>query len=265
MSNFFAFSKDKIEDLKRHKFLFEELVKRDFKKKYQGTILGMFWSILNPLLMLLVLAFFFGVFFARNTEHYIIYLFSGQIIFGYFSEATSDGMRALLSNGAIFSKIDVPKYLFLFSKNVSYFINFCLILLIYFCFVVFYQLPITWKFLCLLFPIGCLVVMNLGFGLILSAWNMFYRDTEYLYGVVTRLVMYGSAIFYPTNAFPPFMQRIFYCNPIFCCIDYFRSVVIKGVIPGFELHALLIFYALLIFGIGAYIYKKNNYKFIYYV
>ena len=119
--------------LKENQFLFEELVKRDFKKKYKRTVLGMVWSILSPLLMLTVIAVIFGNFFGRSIEHYVIYLFSGQVIFNYFTEATNEGMLALVSNSPIFTKINVPKYLFLFSKNVSAIINFGIILLLTAC------------------------------------------------------------------------------------------------------------------------------------
>lgn len=98
--------------IRKYKFILEELVKRDFKKKYKRTILGMAWSTLSPLLMLTVIAVIFGNFFGRSIEHYVIYLFSGQVIFNYFVEATNEGMLALVSNSSIFTKINVPKYLF---------------------------------------------------------------------------------------------------------------------------------------------------------
>lgn len=97
--------------LLNNQFLFSELVKRDFKKKYKRTVLGMLWSILSPLFMLAVMAVIFTQFFGNNTEHYIIYLFSGQIIFNYFMESTSEGMNSLVANASIFTKINVPKYL----------------------------------------------------------------------------------------------------------------------------------------------------------
>ena len=121
--------------LRSYQFLFEELVKRDFKKKYKRTVLGMVWSVLSPLLMMCVLASIFGYFFGDRIEHYVIYLFSGQVVFNYFMESTNGGMNALLGNARIFTKINVPKYLFLFSKNVSALINFGIILLIYFSFI----------------------------------------------------------------------------------------------------------------------------------
>ena len=135
---------------KQYRFLFEELVKRDFKKKYKRTILGMGWSLLSPLLMLLVMRLVFTQFFGRNTPHYTTYLFCGNLIFSYFSEATKSGMSSLMENAKVFTKVTVPKYLFLFSKNVQTFISFLLTLVIFFLFVAIDHLPFTWKFICLL-------------------------------------------------------------------------------------------------------------------
>lgn len=254
-----------IEKLINNKFLFEELVKRDFKQKYKRTVLGMVWSILSPLLMLCVLATIFGQFFGRTTQHYIIYLFSGQIIFNYFTESTNEGMNALMSNAGIFSKINVPKYLFLFSKNVSALINFGIILIIYFAFVWLDGISFTWKFLTLVYPIVCLIFINLGIGLVLSALYMFFRDIQYLYKIFTQIVMYGSAIFYSIDGMASEKQMVFYCNPVFVCIRYFRSVVLEDAVPELWMHGLLAFYAVSLFSFGCYVYKKYNYKFLYYI
>ena len=254
-----------IAKLKTYQFLFEELVKRDFKKRYNRTVLGIVWSVLSPLLMLSVMAVIFGNFFGRSIEHYVIYLFSGQIIFNYFIEATNEGMLALVSNSSIFTKINVPKYLFLFSKNVSAIINFLIILFIYFLFVLLEGISFTREFVLLIYPIVCLIIINVGIGLILSALYIFFRDIQYLYRIFTQVVMYGSAIFYSIDILPQHLQMLFYCNPVFVCITYFRSIVLHNAIPDLRLHLLLVGYALLLFGIGCWVYKKYNYKFLYYV
>ena len=119
----------------KFKFLFEELVKRDFKKKYKRTYLGMLWSVLAPLLQLLVMSLVFSQFFGQNMPHYTIFLFSGNLLFSYYSEATNGGMRALLENADIFSRVNVPKYMFLFSRILQSLINFTLTLVVYFIFV----------------------------------------------------------------------------------------------------------------------------------
>lgn len=249
----------------KHSFIFTELVKRDFTKKYKRTILGMLWSILSPLIMLSILAVIFGNFFGRDIPHFVIYLFTGQVIFNYFVESTNEGMRALLDNASIFTKINVPKYLFLFSKNVSALINFGIILCIYFVSILISDVSLSWKFLLLIYPISCLILINLGIGFILSAVYIFFRDTEYIYRLFTQIVMYGSAIFYDIKFLPEYLRASFYLNPIFVCIDYFRTIVIFGKIPSLGIHVLLAFYALGIFFAGCWVYKKYNYKFLYYV
>lgn len=250
---------------KKHQFLFEELVKRDFKAKYKRTVLGIIWSVLSPLLMLTVMAVIFGNFFGKNIEHYVIFLFSGQIIFNYFTEATNEGMLALVNNASIFSKINVPKYLFLFSKNISAIINFFIIFFIYLFFGMIENIQITWQFLLLIYPVACLIFINLGIGLILSALYIFFKDIQYLYRLFTQVVMYGSAIFYSIDILPQHLQTLFYCNPIFVCITYFRSIVLYNTVPDLWLHLFLAGYAIVLFGIGCWVYKKYNYKFLYYV
>ena len=254
-----------VHKLKKHQFLFEELVKRDFKQKYKRTVLGMGWSVLSPLLTLLVLNFIFGFYFGRRIQHFTIYLFCGNLLFSYFKESTSSGMMALLSNSGIFTKVNVPKYLFLFSKNVSSLINFGLSLCLFFIFVIADGIPIKIHFLMLLFPIACLIIFNLGVGLILSALYVFFRDINYLYNIFTMLLMYMSAIFYQITIVPAKYRMLFYLNPIYCYIEYFRKIVLNGKIPTLGFHGLCAFYAIAFFFIGCWIYKKYNHKFLYYV
>ena len=254
-----------IQKIKQNKFLFEELVKRDFKKKYKRTVLGMFWSMLSPLLSLLVMALVFTQFFGKDTPHYIIYLFSGNIVMSYYRESTRGGMAALTGNANIFSKINVPKYIFVFSKNVSSLINFGLTIIIYFIFVAFDGLPFHPRFLMLIVPIVCLAVMNIGIGMILSAMFVFFRDTQYLYDIFMTLLTYLSAIFYNVNRFPEKVQKLFLLNPVYVYIRYFRDIVINGQIPSIQYHALCLFYAVFFFAVGCWFYKLFNKKFIYYV
>lgn len=261
----FQWIKNTIITLKKHQFLFEELVKRDFKEKYKRTVLGMAWSILSPLLTLLVLKVIFSHFFGQRIEHYTIYLFCGNLLFSYFSDSTRTGMGALLSNAEIFSKVNVPKYLFLLSKNISSLINFLLTLCVFFIFVFFEGIPFALKFFALLYPICCLIIFNLGIGLILSALFVFFRDIAYLYNVFTMLLMYASAIFYSIETFPEKFQMCFYLNPVFCNIAYFRSIVLENRIPSLNLHVLCFLHAVIALCIGAFIYKKYNHKFLYYI
>ncbi len=254
-----------LETLKKHQFLFEELVKRDFKKKYKRTVLGMGWSMLAPLLNLLVMKIVFTNFFGRNVLHYTTYLFCGNLVYSYFSESTSQGMGSLMSNAHIFSKVNVPKYLFLLSKNVQCLINFGLTLCIFFIFCALDQITFTWKLITLLYPVCLLVIFNIGVGFILSALYVFFRDIQYLWSIFTQLLMYLSAIFYRIETYAPDKQNLFLLNPVYLFISYFRKVVIDAVIPPLWFHGLMLLDVAAVLGLGCWMYKKYNRRFLYYV
>ena len=250
---------------KRYQFLFSELVKRDFKKKYKGTVLGVIWSLLAPLLNVLVLALVFTAVFKRGQEHFIIYIFSGTLIMSFYTECTQGCMRALMANASIFTKINVPKYLFMMSKTIQAFINFALTLILFFVFCAFDGIQFGAHMLTLIFPIGCLLVFNFGVGMILAALYVFFRDVEYLYSVFLTLLNYVSAIFYPVNIIPEKFQWLFMLNPVYDYINYFRVVVIDGAIPSLTHHLLCAGFAIVFFAIGCGVYKKCNHEFLYYV
>lgn len=254
-----------IEKLKKYQFLFEELVKRDFKTKYKRTALGMVWSVLSPLLNLLVMRIVFTHFFGAGIEHYTTYLFCGNLVFSYFSEASGQGMTSLLGNAGIFSKVNVPKYLFLFSKNVQTLINFGLTLCVFFIFCILDNIVFTWRIILLIYPIVCLLLFNIGVGLILSALYVFFRDVEYLWSVFMQLLMYLSAIFYSIDTYPTAVRNLFLVNPVYLFIRYFRKIVIEATIPSPWFHLLMLADVVFVVGVGCFMYKKYNTKFLYYV
>ena len=251
--------------LKQYGFLFEELVKRDFKKKYKRTVLGMAWSLLSPLMMLLVMRLVFTQFFGQNMAHYTTYLFCGNLVFSYFNESTTQGMQSLTGNAAIFTKVNVPKYMFLLSKNVQTLINFCLTLCIFFLFCILDHITFTWRFICLLYPICMLVLFNIGVGLVLSALFVFFRDVQYLWTIFTQLLMYLSAVFYSIEHYSYQVQCLFLANPIYLFIRYFRKIVIDAAVPSVWFHLLMLGDVLVVLGLGCWMYRKFNTRFLYYV
>ena len=253
------------EKLKRNRFLFEELVKRDFKKKYKRTFLGMGWSMLSPLLMLLVMKIVFEQFFGRTMNHYTTYLFCGLLTFNWFAQSTNGGMRCLSGNASIFTKVNVPKYLFLFSVNIQVLLNFALTLLVFFVVCAIDHVPFTWRFICLVYPVMTMLLLNLGVGMVLSALFIFFRDIDYLWSVALQLLMYGSAIFYAVDKFPPKIQLVFSLNPVYRHIAYIREIVLAGTIPSLGTHLTLLGFAVAAFLAGAFMYKHYNTKFLYYV
>lgn len=153
-------------------------MRRDFKKKYKRTVLGAVWSLLSPLMMLLVMQLVFTQFFGRNMDHYTTYLFCGNLVFAFFNESTSHDMSSLMGNAGIFTKVNVPKYLFLLSRNV---------------------------------------------------------------------------------------QNLFLLNPVYLFIRYFRKIVIEATVPSLWFHTLMLADTLIAVGIGCFMYKKYNHRFLYYV
>jgi len=254
-----------LSSFKKHKFLFEELVKRDFKKKYKRTVLGMGWSMLMPLFTLLVMKIVFEQFFGRNMDHYTTYLFCGNLLFSWFADATNQGMLSLYANAAIFTKVNVPKYMFLLAGSIQTLINFALSVIVFLVFCALDHVDFTWKFMLLLYPTATMLAFNLGIGLVLSALFVFFRDIDYLWRVFLQLLMYGSAIFYTIDGFSPKMQMVFCLNPVYLHIAYYRNIVLYGIVPPVSAHLVLAAFALGSLLAGAFMYKRYNTRFLYYV
>ena len=184
----------------------------------------------------------------------------------YLQDSTSGGMGSLVANAQIFTKIRVPKFLFLVSRNVSSLINFWLTFLVFFVFILIDGVSLTWAFLGVFIPIILLALFNLGMGLILSALFVFFRDMQYLWGIFTMLIMYVSATFYTVSReLFGWLYYVFYLNPVYVYITYLRTIVLDGTLPSLEINVLAIAYAALALAVGSIIYKKCNHKFLYYV
>ncbi len=245
------------------KFLLKQLIHRDFKSRYKRAALGVLWSMISPLCFFAAQAIVFTKLLGRG-EHYIAYLITGNIVFHYFSDATTNSMFALQANGGIISKIKVDKDMFLFSRSISCLINFFFTVIVMFIIIAIDRIPFHWNFFILIFPVICLFFLNMGIGYILSAWFVLFKDTQYLYSIFTRILIYFSAVFYYTDRFPENIQNIFYCNPVYCYIYYFRSIIIENTIPSLFIHGLCIGFPVLFMLIGKLVYKLNDNKFAYY-
>lgn len=252
------------EKVKQYRFLFEELTKRDFKKKYKRTLLGVLWSIISPFLTFLVQYFVFGYIFHRLDSGFVIYLLTGTLMFNFFTNATTNGMFSMYSNGAILSKVKVPKSLFVLSSNSAATFNFLLTLIVYFAFMIFCKITFGLHLLLIIYPILCLIIFNIGMSYILSALFVFFRDMQYLYQIFTMLLMYMSAIFYEVKHFPEELRFIFNVNPVYHYISYMRQLVMQASVPSLTEHIICLSFALGMLGIGYFIHSKTEQKFVYY-
>lgn len=250
--------------VKQYRFLFEELTKRDFKKKYKRTLLGVLWSIISPFLTFLVQYFVFGYIFHRLDSGFVIYLLTGTLMFNFFTNATTNGMFSMYSNGAILSKVKVPKSLFVLSSNSAAIFNFLLTLIVYFAFMIFCKITFGLHLLLIIYPILCLIIFNIGMSYILSALFVFFRDMQYLYQIFTMLLMYMSAIFYEVKHFPEELRFIFNVNPVYHYISYMRQLVMQASVPSLTEHIICLSFALGMLGIGYFVHSKTEQKFVYY-
>lgn len=259
--NPFTSLRDKIS---QHRFLFEELVKRDFKKKYKRTVLGMLWSVVSPFLTFLIQLFIFGSLFKRGDSNFVIYLLTGNLMFHFFSDTTTTGMFSMYANSAVLSKINVPKSVFLLSSNVAGVFNFLLTFLVYFVFMIFTGVNFGPHLLLMVYPILCMIIFNIGISYILSALFVFFRDIQYLYSIAVTLLMYVSAIFYYADSLPESIQFVFAINPVYRYIAYMRQLVIDSTIPNLTSHIICLAFAVGALSIGYIFHKKTEKSFVYY-
>lgn len=251
--------------LSKYSFLFSELIKRDFKKKYKSTYLGMLWSLASPLLTLFIMSLVFTRLFGSSTPHYTIYLFCGNICFSYFSDMTSGTMGALLSNSDIITKIRLPHELFVLSRAITSLINFSMTFLVFLLFCILDRIAFGAHLLFIPITILFLSLFSLGIGLLLSVMFVFFRDIQYLWSVFTMLLMYLSAIFYTTDSFPASVRWLFNLNPLYVYITQLRTAVIGGVLPDGVSALLGALYAGISLLAGVWVYKSLRKKFIMYL
>lgn len=251
-----------IQNFMKFRPLLGELVARDIKIKYRRSVLGVLWTLLNPLFMMIILSVVFSNLFKFDIENFPLYLLSGQIIFNFYSESTSSAMSAITGNAALIKKVYVPKYLFVISRVFSSFINlmasFTALILV----MVATRAELHWTVILSFIPLALLVVFSLGVGLILSAVTVRFRDIMHLYSVFLTALTYLTPVIYPMSILPSWLYKIVMLNPLTNILIMFRNVMINDTI--FDLPSLIIAVVetLVFLGIGLYVFYKNQDQFI---
>ena len=257
-----AYIKDQIVSFNRFKHLLWLLVKRDFISRYRKSVLGVLWSLLNPLLTMLVLTLVFSYLFQRQIENFPVYLLSGQIIFGFFNESTSQAMRAIIGGEGIIKKVYVPKYIFPLAKVLSSLVNLGFSFLAFLLIFVVTRAPLHWTILLVPIPIIYTFIFSLGVGMFLSAVAVFFRDLTYLYGVFTVLLTYLTPLFYPISIIPDWLLPYMAFNPIYHFVEYFRNVALYGIVPGLWANIVCLGLSLMSLCCGVYVFMSQQQKYI---
>lgn len=181
--------------------LLKQLVKTDFKLRYQGSVLGYVWSLLRPLFMFVVLYFVFTVFLpvGRNIPFKAVYLLVGIVLWNYFSEITTGSIGAVVGKGDLLRKINFPKYLIVFAVVISAVINLLLNTIVILVFMVATGVPFTVNIIWVPFLIIEITILALGIAFLLSAAFVRYRDVTYIWDVVMQAGFYATPILYPIS------------------------------------------------------------------
>lgn len=242
------------------------LVVKDLKLKYRRSILGYVWSILNPLLIMSVMAIVFSTMFKRNIANFPVYLFCGQLLFNFMNSSTHQAIFSITHNAPLLKKTYVPKYIFTVAKITSGMVDLVFSLGALLIVMVVTRASFSWTNL--LFPLVILqlYVFCVGMGLFLSQANVFFRDIQYIYNAVTTAWMYLTPIFYPIDALPEHLQWIVkHCNPMYFYVAQFRDLIYLGTLPGWGIVLAGCVTALAALFVGIWSFGRSQDKFILYI
>jgi len=257
--------KEQISTFLRYRHLLKLLVKRDFIMRYRKSVLGILWSLLNPLLTMLVITMVFSFIFKNQVDNFPVYLLSGQIIFGFFSESTTQSMQSILSSESIIRKIYVPKYIFPMAKVFSSLLNLLFSFLAFLLVFIITGANFSWTMLLLPIPIIYTFVFSLGISMLLSSMAVFFRDLTYLYSVFITLLTYLTPLFYPVSILPEKVVPVIGFNPMYHYVDYARSVALYSTVPDLWSNIVCLGFALAALCIGTFVFMNQQEKYILYM
>lgn len=249
----------------QYRYLIKQLVVRDFRVKYKSSSLGVAWSVLNPLLTMVVYLFVFSTLFQSNVEYFPVYLLSGIVLFNSFSESTNLGLNSIVGNSALITKVYMPKMIYPLSKVLSSFINLCISFVPLLLVMLIVGIPFKKSLLLLPVVIVLLFMLCLGMSLLLATMNVFFRDTQFLWGVMVMLLNFLSPIFYPESIIPAQFLFIYRLNPIYQLLFFIRSIIINGVSPTPASYLYCILTSAVPLLIGIWIFRRNQDRFVLYL
>lgn len=253
------------ERVSRDWFILTSLVSKDFKLKYRRSLLGVLWSVLNPLLMMIVLTAVFSAFFKFQIENFPLYLILGQTLFTFMSEATSGAMTSIVDSAPLIKKIRINKMLFPLEKVLFSMLNFSISLIAVAAVIAFFRIAPTVSIFLLPLLLVYVFMFSLGLGLILSALSVFFRDVIHLWGVVLTAWTYATPLFYPVDILPDWMMTVMSFNPMYHYVTYFREIALWGMTPGIAENLVCFCFGAVALMVGIAVFQRCQKKFILYV
>lgn len=254
------------QELWKYRDLLRLLVTRNIKLKYRRSVLGYVWSVLNPLMTMIVMSIVFSTMFSRNIENFPVYLFCGQLLFNFMNTSTRQAISSINANASLLKKTYVPRYIFTLSKITSGLIDLVFSLGALMIVILVTRAKLTWY--ALLFPVVILqlYLFCVGLGLFLAQANVFFRDVEYIYNAVVTAWMYLTPIFYPLEMLPEgVMWVVKHLNPMYFYVGQFRDLVYLGRLPGPVIHTAGWVAAIGMLIIGIWSFRRSEDRFILYI
>lgn len=246
----------------RYRYLIKQLVTRDFKTKYKRSVLGVLWSFLNPLLMMMVQYIVFSTLFKSSVPNFALYLIIGIVCFNFFNECAGMCLTSITGNASLITKVYVPKYIYPVSRMLSSMINLFLSFIPLILVMIITQVDISKSMILIPIPIICLAAFSLGIGMILATMMVFFRDTQFLWGVISMIWMYITPIIYPESILPQRFLFFFKLNPLYHIVRMVRIMLMDGISPEPKAYLISIVMSFGTLVIGAVIFKKNQDKFV---
>jgi ABC-type polysaccharide/polyol phosphate export permease len=247
----------------KYRDLVRQFVTSSLKTRYKRSVLGILWTLLNPLLMMLVLTIVFSSIFRFQLENYAVYILSGLIAWNLFATSTTASMQGMALGGGLLNRIYVPKSIFTVSAVGTGLVNLGLSIIPLISIMLILRVKITPAVLVLPVSVILLVIFSLGMGLILSAAAVFFADMLPVYEVLLLLWFYATPIIYPPDVVPEKIAWIFQLNPMTHLITIFREPIYNGVVPELYEWVISAIFALLIFILGGLIFTARSNEYAY--
>ena len=243
---------------KHYRQLLSELTKREIAQRYKQSILGYFWVILNPLAQMFVMSFVFSKLFhvVGLGVPYSVFLFAGLLPWTLFSGSLISAANALVGNAGLLSKIYFPREILVASTILAKVVDYFLASIIFVLMMIIFKVPVTWN---VLWFIPIFLIQNLfsyAIGIILSAFNLFYRDIQYLLSLILLIWMYLTPIVYSAETFPAAYRWIFQFNPMAIIINAYRQVILAGGAPNFMSLGIAAILSIVLFVLAFRLFKK---------
>ena len=240
-----------------------QLIHQQITLRYRRTVFGFLWTLLNPLLNMAIIAVVFSMVMKFQVNDYAIFLFSGMIPWAIFSNSLNQSSSALIANESLFKKIYLPKQIFVISTVVTTLIDSLLSTACLFIIAFFLGANMTPALLMLPFSFLIFTIFVLGLSLILCIVSVYFRDAQYLVGVVIQALYFATPIIYPITAIPEKFHPVFTSNPLFYFLELFRQPIYNGDLPDSFTLLLCISISVLTLLVGIWFFSKNSAKIIF--